>query len=119
MSVMDRGMMTGARKAAILLSLLGEDAAAPLLQKLSDEDLERVTEEVTNLGQVPFEATLQVLEEYQHMMTAQEFIAVGGQDVAVRLLVKAVGRKRRQNDGGAAESAGRGEIVSGRHAEKG
>ena len=91
MSVMDRGMMTGARKAAILLSLLGEDAAAPLLQKLSDEDLERVTEEVTNLGQVPFEATLQVLEEYQHMMTAQEFIAVGGQDVAVRLLVKAVG----------------------------
>ncbi len=30
MSVMDRGMMTGARKAAILLSLLGEDAAAPL-----------------------------------------------------------------------------------------
>ena len=91
MSVMDRGMMTGARKAAILLSLLGEDAAAPLLQKLSDEDLERITEEVTNLGQVPFEATLQVLEEYQHMMTAQEFIAVGGQDVAVRLLVKALG----------------------------
>lgn len=91
MSMMDRGMMTGARKAAILLSLLGEDAAAPLLQKLSDEDLERVTEEVTNLGQVPFEATLQVLEEYQHMMTAQEFIAVGGQDVAVRLLVKALG----------------------------
>jgi flagellar motor switch protein FliG len=91
MSMMDRGMMTGARKAAILLSLLGEDAAAPLLQKLSDEDLERITEEVTNLGQVPFEATLEVLEEYQHMMTAQEFIAVGGQDVAVRLLVKAVG----------------------------
>jgi flagellar motor switch protein FliG len=88
---MDRGMMTGARKAAILLSLLGENAAAPLLQKLSDEDLERITEEVTNLGQVPFEATLEVLEEYQHMMTAQEFIAVGGQDVAVRLLVKAVG----------------------------
>lgn len=91
MSVMDRGMMTGARKAAILLSLLGEDAAAPLLQKLPDEDLERITEEVANLGQVPFEATLQVLEEYQQMMTAQEFIAVGGQDVAIRLLVKALG----------------------------
>lgn len=82
---------TGTRKAAILLSLLGEDAAAPILRNLPDEDLERITEEVSNLGHVPLEATLQVLEEYNQMMTAQEFIAVGGQDVAVRLLAKAFG----------------------------
>ena len=44
-----------------------------------------------NLGHVPFEVTLEVLEEYQQMVTAQEFIAVGGQDVADRLLVKAFG----------------------------
>ncbi len=90
MSVMDTAF-TGTRKAAILLSLLGEDAAAPILRNLPDEDLERITEEVSNLGHVPLEATLQVLEEYNQMMTAQEFIAVGGQDVAVRLLVKAFG----------------------------
>jgi flagellar motor switch protein FliG len=82
--------ISGARKAAILVSLLGEEAA-PLLQNLNEEDVDRITEEVTNLGQVPFETTLQVLEEYQQMMTAQEFIAVGGQDVATRLLVKAFG----------------------------
>jgi flagellar motor switch protein FliG len=40
---------------------------------------------------VPFEVTLEVLEEFQQMMTAQDFIAVGGQDVAVRLLNKAFG----------------------------
>ena len=91
MSTMGRANFTGTRKAAILLSLLGEDAAAPILRNLPDEDLERIAEEVTQLGQVPFEATVQVLEEYQQMMTAQEFIAVGGQDVAVRLLVKAFG----------------------------
>jgi flagellar motor switch protein FliG len=82
--------ISGARKAAILVSLLGEEAA-PILQNLNEEDVDRITEEVTNLGQVPFETTLQVLEEYQQMMTAQEFIAVGGQDVAIRLLVKAFG----------------------------
>jgi flagellar motor switch protein FliG len=82
--------ISGARKAAILVSLLGEEAA-PILQNLNEEDVDRITEEVTNLGQVPFEMTLQVLEEYQQMMTAQEFIAVGGQDVATRLLVKAFG----------------------------
>jgi flagellar motor switch protein FliG len=82
--------ISGTRKAAILVSLLGEEAA-PILQNLNEEDVDRITEEVTNLGQVPFETTLQVLEEYQQMMTAQEFIAVGGQDVAIRLLVKAFG----------------------------
>jgi flagellar motor switch protein FliG len=34
---------------------------------------------------------MQVLEEYQELIAAQEFIAVGGQDRAVRLLVKAFG----------------------------
>jgi flagellar motor switch protein FliG len=82
--------ISGARKAAILVSLLGEEAA-PILQNLNEEDVDRITEEVTNLGHIPFETTLQVLEEYQQMMTAQEFIAVGGQDVATRLLVKAFG----------------------------
>ena len=91
MSEMEQAEFSGTRKAAILLSLLGEDAAAPILRNLPDEDLERITEEVTNLGHVPLEVSLLVLEEYNQMMTAQEFIAVGGQDVAVRLLVKAFG----------------------------
>ena len=91
MSAVERMSFSGTRKAAILLTLLGEDAAAPILRNLPPDDLERVAEEVANLGQVPLEATLQVLEEYQQMMTAQEFIAVGGQDVAVRLLVTAFG----------------------------
>jgi flagellar motor switch protein FliG len=97
MNGMERTTCTGTRKAAILLSLLGEDAAAPILRNLPDEDLERIAEEVTQLGQVSFEATVQVLEEYQHMLTAQEFIAVGGQDVAVRLLVKAFGENGAKN----------------------
>jgi flagellar motor switch protein FliG len=90
MSGTEIAAIPGARKAAILVSLLGEEAA-PILQNLNEEDVDRITEEVTNLGQIPFETTLQVLEEYQQMMTAQEFIAVGGQDVAIRLLVKAFG----------------------------
>jgi flagellar motor switch protein FliG len=39
----------GARKAAILLSFLGEDEAAPILRNLPSKDLERITDEVANL----------------------------------------------------------------------
>jgi flagellar motor switch protein FliG len=83
--------LSGARKAAILLSLLGDEPSATILRNLPDRDLQRVTDEVARLGPVPFDVTLDVLEEYQQMMAAQDFIAVGGQDVATRLLVKAFG----------------------------
>jgi flagellar motor switch protein FliG len=83
--------LTGVRKAAILLAVLGEDASAPILRNLSDEDLERVTDEVARLGQVSLETTIQVLEEYHGMLAAQESVAFGGQTVATRLLMKAFG----------------------------
>ena len=88
--------LTGTRKAAILLSLLGDEPAATILRNLPHRDLERITDEVANLGQVPFDVTLDVLEEYQQLMSAQDFIAVGGQDVATRLLVKAFGENGAQ-----------------------
>jgi flagellar motor switch protein FliG len=94
MGEVDQSTPNGTRKAAILLSLVGEDAAALLLRNLPPDDLERITNEIANLGQVPLEATLQVLEEYQQLMNAQEYIAVGGRDLAVRMLVKAFGENR-------------------------
>jgi flagellar motor switch protein FliG len=83
--------LNGARKAAILLSILGEDASASILRNLPEEDLQRITHELANLGSIPVEVMLQVLEEYQQMMTAQDFLAIGGRDVALRYLVKAFG----------------------------
>ena len=83
--------LSGTRKAAILLSLLGDEAAASILRNLPDDDLQRITDEVANLPYVPFEVTYEVLEEFQQLMMAQDFIAVGGQDVAARLLIKAFG----------------------------
>ena len=91
MNSLETSQLTGARKAAILLSLLGDEPAAIILRNLPDHDLELVTDEVARLGQVPFDVTLDVLEEYHQIMAAQDFIAVGGQDVATRLLVKAFG----------------------------
>ena len=90
MSNLDR-TATGARKAAILLSFLGETEAAPILRSLPIEDLERITDEVANLDRVPVEVTLEVLEEFKKIMAAQEYAAIGGQDFAARMLVKAFG----------------------------
>jgi flagellar motor switch protein FliG len=91
MSTNTQSSFGGARKAAILLAVLSESEAVPVLRSLSPSDLERVTDELANLPRIPAEHTLQVLEEYRQMMAARGTTTVGGRDVAVRLLVKAFG----------------------------
>jgi flagellar motor switch protein FliG len=97
MSAQTQTSTVGTRKAAILLSLLGEAEAAPILRNMPADCLERLTLEVARLPQVPPELTLQVLEEYKHMMAAQEYMAIGGEDVASRLLVNAFGESGAKN----------------------
>ena len=91
MSAVETAPLSGTRKAAILLSILGDEAAATILKSLPEDELQRVTDEVASLMSVPFETALNVLEEFQQIVSAQDFLAVGGHDVATRLLIKAFG----------------------------
>src|ERR1700721_626509 len=83
--------ISGARKAAILLTVLGEDSAATVFRNLNENELKRVADEVAGLGMVPVELSLQVFEGYPRLTEAQDFIIQGGHDLARRLLVKAFG----------------------------
>ncbi len=83
--------LSGVRKAAILVAVLGDDAAATIFRNLEDEDLQKVAQEVARLGSVPKEVSLQVLEEFKHLTMAQQHISRGGQELATRLLVTAFG----------------------------
>ena len=87
---LDLSLMSGYRKAAILITSLG-DEAAPIICHLQEEELQGLTHEIARLGTVPKEVSLAVLQEYEQMAEAQEHIAQGGQEVATRLLIKAFG----------------------------
>ena len=93
----ERVKLSGVRKAAILLTVLGEDSAATVFRDLNAEDLQRVADEVASLGAIPVELSLQVIEEYQRMTQAQDYLIQGGYDLARRLLVKAFGEVEAEN----------------------
>lgn len=90
-------LLSGARKAAILLTILAEDAAAAIFRNLPEDDLQRVTREILNLGSVPAHVTMQVIREYRQMTEARDYLAEGGQATANRLLVKAFGENGAKN----------------------
>lgn len=91
MSSMGLDGISGPRKAAILLTYIGEEHAASIFRNLTEDELQKVADEVANLGQVPAELSLEIFEEYRRVAGGEMMLSGGGQDLARRLLVKALG----------------------------
>ena len=83
--------LSGLRKAAILLTTLGEEVAADIFRGLEEDDMQQLAQEVSRLGSVPAQVSLSVLEEYHQLSVAQQFMTQGGRDAAQRMLAKAFG----------------------------
>jgi flagellar motor switch protein FliG len=83
----------GARKAAILMVILGEDAASEIYRRLPPDKVEQITREIAGLRMVDAETSLAVLEEFERLVTAGNYLAQGGTDYANKLLVKAFGEE--------------------------
>jgi len=79
----------GLRKAAMLLIVLGEQAAAELLPQLSEEDVQRVSREVAKITAISSEQAENVLNDFNHICTAGDYVARGGIDFARKLLMTA------------------------------
>jgi flagellar motor switch protein FliG len=89
--------LSGTRKAAILLVLLGEDAASQVYRNLPERDLEDLTQEIAELNYIDPRTALAVLEEYHRLTVTQDYVAVGGADVAKKLLIKSFGEEAARN----------------------
>ena len=56
--------MSGTRKAAILMAIMGEEAASAIFKHLPDKDVQMVTKELADIQGVPPQLAHEVLEEY-------------------------------------------------------
>ena len=83
--------LNGARKAAILIAIMGEEAASAIYRHLPDKDVQAVTREIAEMGRVSPEVAHEILEEYARLAMTQDYVAQGGLEFAKRLLVKAFG----------------------------
>lgn len=81
----------GLQKAAILMVMLGEEAASHIYRNLSETDVQRLTQRITELEHVKPETAMAVLEEYHRLALTQGYLAEGGPEYAQKLLVKAFG----------------------------
>jgi flagellar motor switch protein FliG len=92
MSRGEEASMSGKRKAAILLVLLGDDVATDVFKNLPEMELRQITQEIADLDYISPELAAKVLQEYHQLSMTQDYLAQGGAEYANKLLVKAFGQ---------------------------
>ena len=83
--------VSGVRKAAILLIMLGEEHSAGILRELSEMEVQRVAREIAHLESLSSEQTEAALEEFYQLTVGHDFVVRGGLDYAKKMLHKAFG----------------------------
>ncbi|EMI11843.1 Flagellar motor switch protein FliG [Anoxybacillus thermarum] len=97
MAKRDPKELTGKQKAAILLISLGPDVSASVYKHLSEEEIEKLTLEISNVRQVDGEKKEMILEEFHQIALAQDYISQGGIAYAKQVLEKALGPEQAMN----------------------
>jgi flagellar motor switch protein FliG len=83
--------MAGARKAAILMVLLGDEASAGIFRFMQEDEIQEISREISRLGEINPEVADSIVEGFYRLTLAETFLARGGPEFAKRLLVKAFG----------------------------
>lgn len=83
--------LTGKQKAAILLISLGPEVSASVFKHLSEEEIEKLTLEISGVRKVESDKKEEIIEEFHEIAIAQDFITQGGISYAKQVLEQALG----------------------------
>ena len=90
MAKKDAYQLTNRQKAAILLISLGPDISAQIYKYLSEEEIEKLTLDISSVKMVDNDTKEAILDEFHQMALAQDYIAQGGVNYAKEILEKAL-----------------------------
>jgi flagellar motor switch protein FliG len=86
--------LTGRQKSAILLISLGPDVSSNVFKHLREEEIEQLTLEIANVRKVDNEQKEAILNEFQELAVANDFLVQGGIEYAKNVLEKALGNNK-------------------------
>lgn len=89
--------LTGKQKAAILLISLGPDVSAQVYKHLTDEEIEKLSLEISSVKKVEAEMKEDILGQFHQIALAQDYITQGGVGYAKTVLEKAFGKAEASN----------------------
>ncbi|PAV29999.1 flagellar motor switch protein FliG [Virgibacillus profundi] len=92
-----KNALTGKQKAAILLISLGPDVSAQVYKHLTEEEIEKLSLEISSVKKVDSSLKEDVLDQFHQIALAQDYISQGGVGYAKTVLEKAFGQQEASN----------------------
>jgi len=83
--------MTGADKAAILLLYLGAEVTAKVYEHMEDEEIKKISKSMAHLGHVPRHTIVQVVDDFNEVISPESGIFAQGEEFVRKILEKALG----------------------------
>ena len=83
--------ISGLRKAAILLIMIGEEASSTILRGLDEDEVQEISREIARIQSLGSEEAEGVLEEFYQMAVAHDYVVKGGIEYARKVLMNAFG----------------------------
>ncbi|MDR1025366.1 MAG: flagellar motor switch protein FliG [Treponema sp.] len=84
----------GRQKAAIFLVSVGSEISAEVFKYLREDEIETLTFEIARMETIEPDQKDAILQEFQELMMANQFITTGGIDYARELLEKSLGSQK-------------------------
>ncbi|PUB14671.1 flagellar motor switch protein FliG [Paenisporosarcina sp. OV554] len=86
--------LTGLQKVAVLLVGLGPEVSVEAFKQLTEQEIDRLTMEISNVRQLKKGQTEQVINEFYEMILGQDYMNEGGLAYAREVLEKALGKEK-------------------------
>ena len=86
---LEKDLLPGVSRAAILLLAMGADNAGRIIQHLSDEEVSQVVQTVSRLGQIPTSVVENLVDEFQQQLNRDRGL-VGSEDTALALITESL-----------------------------
>jgi flagellar motor switch protein FliG len=87
----DTEQISGIRKTAIVMIMIGPEASSAILRALDEEEVQTISREIARVQTLTPEEAEGVLEEFYQMSVAHDYVIKGGVDYARKVLVNAFG----------------------------
>jgi flagellar motor switch protein FliG len=87
----DNERVSGVRKAAILLVMIGDEASSSILRTLEEDEVQEISREIARVQSLTSEEAEGVLEEFYQMAVAHDYVVKGGIEYAKKVLISAFG----------------------------
>ena len=90
---LDARTLTGREKAAIMMLAIGEENAAKLFQRMDDEEIKEMSQNMANLGTIPAALVETIFVEFSERLSSTGSL-VGSYESTERLLAKVLSKDR-------------------------